>query len=88
MPIGIDIPAICMLLIVMLRTGKYCARNNPNSMHRTTHTARYFSKILSLRPSSITPRSLHQVSEWSHIFKFVNMKNAQNIFKYFDIKFK
>ena len=44
MPMGIDIPLNCMLLIVILNAGKYWDRNSPKSMHNATHTARYFSK--------------------------------------------
>jgi hypothetical protein len=72
-PIGTEIPPICMLLIVTLSTGKYWARNNPIRMHKTTHTAKYFSKIPSLRPVSTTPQPSISPSEWNHIFKFVNM---------------
>lgn len=52
MPIGIDIPEICMLLIAPLRAGKYCDKNRPNNMHAATHAARYFSKTPRVRLSS------------------------------------
>ena len=43
-PMGMDIPANCMLLIAMLSSGMTCERESPVSMHKKTHSARYFSK--------------------------------------------
>ena len=43
-PMGMDIPANCRLLMARLNSGITCERASPVSMHKKTHSARYFSK--------------------------------------------
>ena len=44
MPMGMEIPANCTLLMARLSSGTICESAKPVSMHKNTHNARYFSK--------------------------------------------